>query len=259
VVIAIDAGGPLTEASQRSVNKIIKQYKDEGYDVIVDAPDVASVVPALQRWRKYNDRDSDQILEDFMAKANAYAIVHVPVVTGKKSGRQSVQDSLLVRSSADGAENRRRPGSMLGDLPPTPTQPYLLINDHPAKADPKVEEKVHQWIKAYMDRGWMVMTNDEAEVAVRRVLPAGPIDPQHPLSSQVDVILAEHGFAGILHVDAADGDGPPADRVRLMRIDGDQSISVPADFTGTHEFEIVTPPPPTAPEPVAAASRPSMN
>lgn len=260
IVIVIDTANPLNEAAQRNVNSIIKRYKDDGYDVIVDAPDVASIVPAIQKWRKYQDRDSDQVLEDYMARVNAYAIVHVPVTTSKKSGRQTVKDTQFIYSEADGAKDRRRPGSMLGDLPATPSKPYLLINDHPAKADPKVEEKVQALVKAYLDRGWAVLMNDEAEVALRSVLPSGPIDDQHPLPQQVHSILAKHGFAGIMRIEVSDGEAPPQERVRMTRIDGDPTLCEPAGFPGTHEFEIVTPPLPPAPvEPLVAASRPSLN
>ena len=103
--------------------------------------------------------------------------------------------------------------------------------------------------------------NDEAEIALRSVLPAGPMDSEHPLPAQVHALLATHGFAGIVRIDAAEGDAPPQDRVRMTRIDGDPALCVPHhEVPDTREFEIVTPPPPpSAPEAVAAASRPSMN
>ena len=91
--------------------------------------------------------------------------------------------------------------------------PILLINDHPAKADPRVEERIEDILKAYRDRGWNIEIMDEAEVKIRQALPIGLITLESKLSEKFYSLLADLELGGVLKFSTTPGDGELHERI----------------------------------------------
>ncbi len=102
--------------------------------------------------------------------------------------------------------------------PPT-SQPWLLINDHPAKHDPRVQQQVAEIIQRYKDAGWHVREEEAAaEADIRRYLPT--ISEQFAAGDALMTSIARWDFGGILYVDAAaePGDLPSHQRLRVREL-----------------------------------------
>ena len=76
-----------------------------------------------------------------------------------------------------------------------------------------------QIIDGYLARDWEVVVDDDAEAAVRQLLPPGTIDERTVPPVRLHMLLAELDFCGILKIEAAQGEGDPAERVVWTRID----------------------------------------
>jgi hypothetical protein len=177
-----------------------------------------------------------------MEQMNIYGIVWVQIQFDDSPDGASVNDTFIC-SSQDGAEDRRRdhvdePASASAAALP-PLLPLLLVNDHPAKSDPRVESYVATVIDEYEARQRMIVTDDDIEAAVRKVLPTVPIGPDEPLPPRLVVVLQELGLGGVLRVDVAPGVGEPSERITVTRID------LPAEMPAYLPSEM---PPGTAPE-----------
>ncbi|MCH8166254.1 MAG: hypothetical protein IH889_11660, partial [Planctomycetes bacterium] len=84
----------------------------------------------------------------------------------------------------------------------------LLVNDHPAAADPAVQAKVNRIVQEHHDQGWVVLIdNQDAEVAVRKSLPAGMVDPGEPMPPLLLKTLLRYNLAGILRISSSPGGG----------------------------------------------------
>ncbi len=84
----------------------------------------------------------------------------------------------------------------------------LLVNDHPAAADPLVQAKVNRIVQEHQDQGWVVLIdNQDAEVAVRKSLPAGMVDPGKPMPPLLLKTLLRYKLAGILRISSSPGGG----------------------------------------------------
>ena len=94
----------------------------------------------------------------------------------------------------------------------------LLINDHPAATDRSVQAQIERIVQMHRDQGWEVILDDQAaEVAVRKYLPPGMIDPKatNPLLRNT---LLDLDLGGILRIKSVPGDGPPNKRLQAVMI-----------------------------------------
>ncbi len=90
----------------------------------------------------------------------------------------------------------------------------LVINDHPARTDPFVRDRVQRLLEEIRAQGGEVVTDDqEAEVWVRR---AGPVEADRPLPENVEVVLVERHLGGVLRIVATPGDGPAHERIQTV-------------------------------------------
>ena len=84
----------------------------------------------------------------------------------------------------------------------------LLVNDHPAATDPLVQAKVNKIVQEHHDQGWVVLIdNRDAEVAVRKSLPVGMVDPGEPMPPLLLKTLLRYNLAGILRISSSPGGG----------------------------------------------------
>ena len=94
----------------------------------------------------------------------------------------------------------------------------LLINDHPAAASPAVLLEIERLVELHHRKGWeVVLDNEEAEIAVRGVLPTGPVDPSAPNALLRNTLL-NLDFGGILRIKSTPGDGPAESRIVSVMI-----------------------------------------
>ena len=94
----------------------------------------------------------------------------------------------------------------------------LLINDHSRKTDRLVEKAVKDILRMQRLDGWLVMTDKDAEITIRKYLPHGPIDPEAPLPILLQTALDDYELDGILLVIQGEGDGKPHERTRWQRV-----------------------------------------
>ena len=96
---------------------------------------------------------------------------------------------------------------------------WLFLNDHPAAANPRVQVEIQKVLGQYRDGGWRVLTDDaDIEVAVRKFLPAGQIDPDGPLPPLLRKTILDNDLAGILRIIAKPGEGAPHERIDWVLI-----------------------------------------
>ena len=92
--------------------------------------------------------------------------------------------------------------------------PLLLVNDHPAATNPLVQAEVDRIIQGHREQGWIVVVDDkDAEVALRKYLPAGLVDPKTPLPPLLRNALRKHNLGGILQIASIPGEGEPYERI----------------------------------------------
>jgi hypothetical protein len=92
--------------------------------------------------------------------------------------------------------------------------PLIVVNDHPAKTNPLVAERIEQYMA---DRnGWEYITDDlDAEAQVRRLLPTGPLVDNTELTGPLGDVLADIGVVGVLHFSSVQDAAAPHDNVRV--------------------------------------------
>ncbi|MEE9129543.1 MAG: hypothetical protein V3T84_05955 [Phycisphaerales bacterium] len=91
---------------------------------------------------------------------------------------------------------------------------WLFLNDHPAATNPRVQVEIQKVLGQYRGRGWRVLTDDaDIEVAVRKFLPTGQIDPDRPLPPLLRKTILDNDLAGILRITAKPGEGAPHERI----------------------------------------------
>ncbi|MHC4413938.1 MAG: serine/threonine protein kinase [Planctomycetota bacterium] len=89
----------------------------------------------------------------------------------------------------------------------------LLVNDHPAAANPLVAARVEKIVQDHRDRGWIVVIDDQdAEVAVRKYLPTGSGEVDEPLPPLLHKTFIEHELGGVLQITTTPGEGEPHER-----------------------------------------------
>lgn len=219
VLLVVDANDPSHPQIRDRISRVLEQRRDQGYDVIVEKQvHNGHLSNLIQQWRQDSDGPADQQIENELASRNLYGILYLQFEgTNSNPTRRVVNE--IIHSTRPNAATRRRLDTDLVPAPPKSTLAYLLINDHPAKADLQVTAKIEQIMKAYRDKGWNIESNDDAEVAVRRYLPAGPIDSTATFSPMLHATLVQAKFGGVLKIDAKPGDGPAQKRVAVTRID----------------------------------------
>ena len=118
--------------------------------------------------------------------------------------------------------------------------PVLLVNDHPAKINPKVEANINEMVEAYVLRGWDITVNEDAEVKVRRELPIGAYDTNFTMNDKLQTILDEFGLAGILWITSRPGEGKSHERIAnqlLLSTSVEEAVSDDWDDWGEEDKE----------------------
>ena len=96
---------------------------------------------------------------------------------------------------------------------------WLFLNDHPAATNPRVQVEIQKVLGQYRDGGWRVLTDDaDIEVAVRKFLPTGQIDPDQPFPPLLRKTIFDNDLAGILRIIAKPGEGAPHERIDWVLI-----------------------------------------
>lgn len=209
-------GGPVSGPAAPAVQAVIERYENRGYNVLTNAG-----LPMQRAFDLYDDWQQDgsnQVttrFEDVLAEHDLYGFLHIKVVTGDDDSPKVSET--LIRSGRSDADKRKRPRESDATLAAAPTLPFILINDHPAKTDQRVVQRVAEILNQYGARGWQIDIDDEAEAAARKAMPAA-ITPNVQLSPRLEQILHERGLGGVLYIDARPGDGEPQDRVRVIEI-----------------------------------------
>ena len=94
----------------------------------------------------------------------------------------------------------------------------LLINDHPAAASAALQLEIERLVELHQSKGWeIVLDNEEAEIAVRGVLPTGAVDPLAPNPLLRNTLL-DLDLGGIIRIKATPGNGPAEARIESVMI-----------------------------------------
>jgi len=132
--------------------------------------------------------------------------------------------------------------------------PLLVVNDHPAKTNPVVQERINRYM-ADREDGWEFVADDvEAEARVRSLLPTGDLADYSEFSpGPLNELLKELHVLGVLQFSAAQGDAPPQDRLRatfIMCQEGDyeKPLWVRAQTIPVTDVPLVAPPAPPTPD-----------
>ena len=196
------------------------QEVEKNYNVVIENVERELAYRDLMiQWYENQDGPADRELEELMKLDDLYGIMYIARTRNGKIVNE------IIKSTAPGASKRRREAShapLYSELSPwsqnsishaSTDLPILLINDHPAKADPRVEEQVQAYLKAYRDRGWNIEIMDEAEVKIRQALPIGPITPESNISEKFYALLADLNLGGVLKFSATPGEGDLHERI----------------------------------------------
>ena len=232
VLLVLDAANPDDPRVISKLNQVIEQRQRQGYEIVIDEnPHSNELNNLLEQWRKNKNGPADEAIERLLEERNLYGLLHVQVNGDRRNAARRVSEE-IVMSSRPGAEDRRH--RRIDPVPPPPTSlAYLLINDHPAKADAQVAKAIEQAIRAYENKGWNIATNVDAEVALRKYLPAGPVDAKTQLPRMLHVELAEAKLGGVLKIDASPGEGPLHERITVTRIDANHDFELAEEESGS--------------------------
>ncbi|MHC4306034.1 MAG: hypothetical protein ACYS15_19615, partial [Planctomycetota bacterium] len=117
----------------------------------------------------------------------------------------------------------------------------LLINDHPAGTNERVQYEIKRIVDLHRKQGWEVVFDADAEVDVRTCLPAGPLDPKEP-NPKLRKTLVSHDLGGILRIRSFPGEGEPSERIKVVMVAVPEApeaplvhleVQVPGDVTTT--------------------------
>lgn len=193
---------------------VVKQYQARGYHVIDNIGLADSQVRDL--YHAWENSRSDALateLEDALAEHDLYGLLHIKVLPGD-SLRVS---ETLIRSQRKDAEHRRRPDDAAAAINPTPALPFILINDHPARADQHVAARIREVVDGYRARGWNITIDDDTETEIRKILPPA-ITADWQTTPRLMQLLEQHELSGILHISAQPGEAAPYQRVQALEI-----------------------------------------
>ncbi|MHC4990180.1 MAG: serine/threonine protein kinase, partial [Planctomycetota bacterium] len=200
------------------VKEIMKDYSERGYEVILPRNDESNnrFLSAVQTWYEAEGEEESR-LERMLDNRELDGLVTI-ATSGDQPETLTLHD-VLIRFGFE-ADDEPEP------LPdPDPKRlPLLLVNDHPAKADPRVEERVEQIVRDYRLQRWDVRLDDAAEAAVRPVLPASPGNrAASPIPVRFHHLLRERDLGGVIWITAGSGAGEPHDRLVVERIDAEHA------------------------------------
>lgn len=223
-ILLVNDGVDMNSPRLRSrLQRTIQERRDKGYNVILDPVLELQLRPSVLAWRTRPDSGTDQAIENLLEQNDLFGVLHVRATRSNRDVEET-----LIRSTRSEATKRRGPigdsilSALLMSVPPT--EPYLLLNDHPAKVDPQVEQQIEKLVSQLQARGWSLMVNDDVEVQARKMLPppaAGNMQQPLTMSPMLDALLQEQKLGGILRIEARAGasDGAAGDRVAIARID----------------------------------------
>jgi len=247
LLVVVDSDEPLSDVAHRRIIGELAKYDSDQYMLLPsDGPGLgAQYAPLIRDWWNNQNGPADAEIERLLARNGAYGIVSVRVE--RAGSRKPKLKVALVHSTSPGAKDRGR-AALVAQVPAEapPALPYLLINDHPVKTEPKVEAEIERIVRTYRERGWQIVTNDEAEVLVRQWLPSGPIEDEGSLSPVLNTVLREHGLGGVLRIGAKPGEGSPVERIEVTLVDGDEEALLSPEFP-TEPIAIDVSPAPGAP------------
>lgn len=198
---------------------LLERYEQEGYHVLTD------IGPDPNEWRDLVRRASEEptgeirdSFERVLADHDLYGFLVIRARTSDAGTIEALTGSLLESSNLQ-AKDRRWPHRSDEAFADPPDRPYLLINDHPARSDRRVEDRITHRLNLYEAGGWSIITDDDAEVAIRKVLPAGglrSLEGEMPLPPRLQRILADYDFGGLLIITAPPADAPPHQRIAVI-------------------------------------------
>ena len=238
--------GDLSPDMQARVDEIIARQHEAGYYVIrCDEPTRNHLSGVVAEWRKDNRGPADREIEDLLEEHDAFGMLVINVRGGRGSPADRI-DSQVIKSTRPGAEHRIGVSAASG-----PRLPLLLVNDHPAAANPEVEKTIEQIKANQAARGYEVILDDDAEVEVRRVLAQHAGADAEELADLVAEVCRRHALGGVMWVTLGEGDKPIGENVATSII---HVLSAPAqqDAIGP----TVAPPsvPATPPTPPSSAT-----
>jgi hypothetical protein len=227
LLLVLEGADPADPRVQQRLNRIVVERRAKGFDVITTTAGDVEMRNLLNQWWHDPKGSADTAIENLLEAKNAYGLLHVTVHGDERRPLKNVREQVVYSTRKDASARRRLlVETSVPDGPP-PELPYLLINDHPAKTDPKVESVVQQALTEYKARGWQLQSNDDVEVDVRKWLPTGKIDAANLLPPMLHEVLAKAGMGGVLRVDALPGDGEPQERV-IVTIVNREDVPEPA-------------------------------
>jgi hypothetical protein len=208
---------PSDPAAAHLFADVVDEYGDDYTVAYHQDLSTGELRDAMERWRVDQNEDDDEILEDSMETWGLYGLVYVQAKY-EGDGELVHLDDSLVYSTRDGAKERDLVGfsaAARNDLP------YLLINDHPAKHDPDVEQRIDTLIRQYASQGYDIITNEAFDAEVRKVLPTGIVDMSiyDAMPDRLHVVLNHNDLGGVFFIFSPPGEGPAEDRVSLRIID----------------------------------------
>lgn len=248
LVVVVDAEDSDAVREHARFERIVDRYHSRGYHIATVSESIEEELRTLvPDWRENPDGLADTAIEDILADLQAYGVLYVDAEGNSRNGLRLSET--LIYSTRDGAKDRRWPSAEVNF--PAPEQPYLLVNDHPARNDARVQERVERQLAAYQAAGYVIAEDIEAEAAARTYLPAGtPLSQDIPLSPTLSNMLREHEFHGIAYVYAPTGDGAPHERVRVEVLSAQPDVEVD-EITVSGESAAVAP---VSPKPTRAGS-----
>jgi serine/threonine protein kinase len=207
VLLIVDGEDTHSTSVRTQIKRIMHERSHEGFHVLLPDDDglADTTTRLLHQWSNDPEGPADDAIEDILDEQNLFGVVWVTV-----HGGNEVRET-LIHSTFDGAEDRRFDGRhRFVDAHGEPGLPLLLVNDHPAKSDPRVEERVQELIARYERRRQPILVNDEAEAAVRQFLPTGT---EGELPMRFHRVLGDYGFGGVLRIGSGPGDGAVHERL----------------------------------------------
>lgn len=209
------------------VEKIVQEWRHSGYDVVVEDDDIQSVMHELYaQWLEDPNGPADDAIEDALEIHNYYGILHIDQIDSPRFAWEGI-DAGMIRSERDGSKQRRRTTVTQTQIATVPGMPMLLINDHPARTDPKVENTIEGLISAARENGYELIVNDDLEVAVRKMLPVGAADQIKELPPSLCATLVNEHLGGIVRIIARPGPGDSTERIDIERLVVNPSFVLP--------------------------------
>lgn len=143
----------------------------------------------------------------------------VAVVRSMHDGRGAEAVNLATAPSMPGALAASVPSLDLLGSDHHVLLPLVVINDHPAKANPFVMQRIDSYLELCRQNGWTLRDDDvNGEARLRGMLPAGGPVNGAELPASLNDVLAELKAGGVLYLSAGPGDAPPHERLRVAYI-----------------------------------------